>query len=337
MGKNLIICADGTGNEGGTVDESNVFRLYRLLTDEEAENAYYDQGLGTEKLPLLGKAFGMGISKNIRDCYEFLVEHHEKGDSIFLFGFSRGAFTVRSLAGMIAHCGLLQPRYRVLVAQAYRLYKKAKKNPEAARRFKRTFATNAHIKFIGVWDTVGALGTRIRWLDNLNPFGHRFHNTTLSPDTAFAYHALSVDDKRRTFHPTLWKQPGVEGQTIEQVWFPGVHADVGGGYDNHDLSDIALEWMMHKAHDCGLQFISGCEYCIGADPTGKMHDSRSGWGWIYVKKVRNIQRISKRYGIEVPLIHDSVEVRGKAPACNYQPKNLPPSYTTAVSKPADFD
>jgi len=120
MPKNIIVCADGTGNEGGTEDESNVFKLYRMLSDEDAENAYYDQGLGTERMPLIGKAFGVGISKNIRDCYEFLVEHYESGDSIFLFGFSRGAFTVRSLGGMISHCGLVRRRYRVPRPRSHR-------------------------------------------------------------------------------------------------------------------------------------------------------------------------------------------------------------------------
>ena len=111
--KHIVVCADGTGNEGGVEGESNVFRFYRLLADDSKEQiAYYDQGLGTEKRPILGKAFGVGISRNIRDCYEFLVDTYEPGDRVFLLGFSRGAFTVRSLGGMIARCGLLKRKYK---------------------------------------------------------------------------------------------------------------------------------------------------------------------------------------------------------------------------------
>jgi uncharacterized protein (DUF2235 family) len=335
MARNLIVCADGTGNEGGTEDESNVFKLFRLLADEEAELAYYDQGLGTERLPLLGKAFGVGISENICDCYRFLVENYEPGDSIFLFGFSRGAFTVRSLAGLIARSGLLRRRYRVLIKQAYRLYKRAAKDPDACRKFKRTFAVPAppRIRLIGVWDTVGALGLPIRWLDKLNPFAHRFHDTRLGADVDFAYHALAIDDRRRTFHPTLWTQPGVDGQTIEQVWMLGMHSDVGGGDRDHSLSDIPLEWMIQKAEDRGLRFMPGWQYSLCPDPAGRMHDSRAGWGWFYRRKVRDIPRFAACYGIEEVLVHDSVDVRRQHADCGYDPRNLPEHYTTVANRP----
>lgn len=336
MPKNIVVCADGTGNVGGTEKETNVFKLYRLLEETQAENAYYDQGLGTDRMPLLGKAFGVGISKNIRDCYEFLVDHYEYGDTVFLFGFSRGAFTVRSLGGLISYCGLVKRRYRSLTTQAYKLYKADRKNPEATRAFKKAFGRQVHIGFVGVWDTVGALGLGLplRWLGDLNPFRHKFHNTTLSKHVPSAYQALSVDDERRAFHPTLWSEPAVEGQTIEQAWFPGMHSDVGGGYSNHDLSDIALEWIMQKAENCGLRFISGWEEALNPSATGiKMENSRSGWGRLFAREVRYIQRISDRYGIETALIHESVMERQDTPACNYAPINLPREFRTVQNQP----
>jgi uncharacterized protein (DUF2235 family) len=204
--KNVIVCADGTGNEGGVEQESNVFTLYRLLTDQESEHAFYEMGLGTQRFPrIIRRAFGAGISKNIRDCYEFLVEHYEKGDSIFLFGFSRGAFTVRSLGGLISYCGLLKPKYRALINRAYALYKDAEENPKAARDFKRMFSIRPHIAFIGVWDTVGALGIPIRWMDRLKrcfvpPSGPRTLRTKSRPSSRSGSRACT-----RTWEAAIWK------------------------------------------------------------------------------------------------------------------------------------
>lgn len=331
-GRNLVVCSDGTGNEGGTEAESNVFKLYRLLSDKDSEHAYYDQGLGTEKLPLLGKAFGVGISKNIQDGYRSLAEEYRPGDSIYLFGFSRGAFTARSLGGMISSCGLLRRKYGVLTKQAFELYRDARKHPEVAARFKRKFSWRTNVKFIGVWDTVGALGLPFETLDKLNPFRHRFHNTVLSPEVRFAYHALAVDDERRTFHPTLWTETPVEGQILEQVWFPGMHSDVGGGYENHDLSDISLEWMIQKAIDAGLTFIDGWEYSLDPKPKGKIHDSRDKWGKLFRWKVRDITSFNEAYEIRESLVHESVEQRRAAPECGYEPSNLPAEYTVMASR-----
>jgi uncharacterized protein (DUF2235 family) len=335
--KNVIVCADGTGNEGGVEQESNVFTLYRLLTDQESEHAFYEMGLGTQRFPrIIRRAFGAGISKNIRDCYEFLVEHYEKGDSIFLFGFSRGAFTVRSLGGLISYCGLLKPKYRALINRAYALYKDAEENPKAARDFKRMFSIRPHIAFIGVWDTVGALGIPIRWMDRLNPYRHRFHNTELDKGVPFAFHALAVDDQRKVFRPTLWTEdPSNEEQTIEQVWFAGMHSDVGGGYLENDLSDISLEWMMERAEQRGLGFIEGWREGLNPKPlTKKTHDSRSGWGWFYLKKSRDIGGLCRKHNAPAR-IHHTVIDRRDSDEVEYDPKNIPPDHVVVPESVED--
>jgi uncharacterized protein (DUF2235 family) len=336
MGKNVIVCADGTGNEGGVEQESNVFTLYRLLTDAESEHAFYEMGLGTQRFPrIIRRAFGAGISRNIRDCYEFLVDHHARGDSIFLFGFSRGAFTVRSLGGLISHCGLVKPKYRALIKRAYALYRDAKDDPGAARTFKLKFSITPHVKFIGVWDTVGALGIPIRWMDRLNPYRHRFHNTELDKNVPFAFHALAVDDQRKVFRPTLWTEGNASGkQIIEQVWFSGMHSDVGGGYLANDLSDISLEWMMERAEMRGLGFLEGWREGLNPKPLGKMHDSRKGWGWFYLRKSRNIGEICRKHHAPAR-IHKTVLDRRDSDEVEYDPKNLPADPAVVPGSDAD--
>jgi len=330
MPKRIIICADGTGNEPTLEADSNVFKLYRALTEDSAEQvAYYDQGLGTEKRPLIGKAFGVGISKNIRDCYEFIVDQYTPGAHVYLFGFSRGAFTVRSLGGMIARCGLVNWKYRSLTKQAFRYYR-SRRHPEKSRRFRQKFSVTLDglprtdvVHFIGVWDTVGALGLPIKWLDKLNPFRHRFHDTRLNQHVPYGYQALAIDDQRRTFHPTLWSEENVpSGQTIEQLWFAGMHSDVGGGYPEHQLSDIALEWIIEKAIACGMTFVPNWKSEIAARYDGMMHNSRSGWKRLYRRKVRDVAAICAKQGVR-PRTHTAVRRRIEDPACDYRPGNLP--------------
>ncbi len=340
LSKNIVVCADGTGNEGGVEGESNVFRIYRLLEDDSEEQvAYYDQGLGTEKWSILGKAFGVGISTNIRDCYEFIVDTYETGDRLFLLGFSRGAFTVRSLGGMIARCGLVKRKYRSLTMQAFKLYKK--KNAKEALAFRKKFSVTKNAKprtdivhFIGVWDTVGALGLPFKTLDYLNPYRHRFHDTRLNVHVPFAYQALAIDDKRRVFEPTLWSQDNVpQGQIIEQLWFAGMHADVGGGYLEDELSDVTLEWMLQRAESHDVKFVANWKDKIHADASGKMHNSRDGLGVLYRRKVRDVAKLCRRYHVKLQA-HISVRQRMDDPECNYAPRNIPHCAVPDAPQPA---
>ena len=205
--------------------------------------------------------FGVGLSRNVQDCYRFLVDNYEPGDKLYFLGFSRGAYTARSTVGLVRNAGILRPEHRDRIKQAYALYRNPERDSEpggiAAELFRRSYShSEVYVDFVGVWDTVGALGIPIDgfrppWLSRL----WTFHDTTLSRYVRNAYHALAIDERRRPFRPTLWvQQDDAENQTLEQVWFSGVHCDVGGGYRDPGLSEIPLLWMAEKARSCGLVF-----------------------------------------------------------------------------------
>jgi uncharacterized protein (DUF2235 family) len=205
---------------------------------------------------LLGGAVGEGLFKKIQDGYTVVARSFEDGDNIFLFGFSRGAYTARSLAGMIAVCGLpgrgkFTDQATLDAFNAYRDVASRKTLLDAF--FKKYDAHAVKIAVVGVWDTVGALGIPDDLFVGLNTRKFGFLDTALHPDVQSAFHALSIDERRSEFAATLWDKP-VPGQQIEQVWFPGVHSDVGGGYGQTGLSDIAMGWMMKNAADRGLVF-----------------------------------------------------------------------------------
>jgi hypothetical protein len=195
-------------------------------------------------------------------AYRYLVDTYEPGDQLFLFGFSRGAFTARSTAGFVRNCGILRREHADRLDDAYTLYRShnepTKPRGIESTLFRQAYSHEATVYFIGVWDTVGSLG--IPWSGNplVNMVNKRwqFHDTDLSSTVSFAYQALAIDEQRRPFQPTLWTQPkdAPPTQQLEQVWFSGVHCDVGGGYLTHELSDITLNWMVEKARKSGLQF-----------------------------------------------------------------------------------
>jgi uncharacterized protein (DUF2235 family) len=271
--KRLIVCCDGTWNRPDQIDHgvaapTNVAKIALALADQDdagnAQVVHYQAGVGTRRIERFrGGVFGVGLSRNIQQCYRFLVDNYEPGDKLYFFGFSRGAYTARSTVGLVRNSGILLPAYRDLIKDAYSLYRNPHKDTEpsgiSAELFRRAYShADVYIEFVGVWDTVGALGIPI---DGFRPpFLSRlwtFHDTTLSLFVRNAYHALSVDERRRAFKPTLWVQKKgttKEQQTLEQVWFSGVHCDVGGGYRDPSLSEIPLLWMAEKARSCGLAF-----------------------------------------------------------------------------------
>jgi uncharacterized protein (DUF2235 family) len=272
MRKRLVVFCDGTWNSADKPAATNVCKLWKAV--DEAKDAAvpqivkYEPGVGTRRWERIsGGAFGVGLSRNVRECYEFLVDNYEPGDELFLFGFSRGAFTARSLGGLVRNSGILRPEHRGMVKDAYQLYRSRK--PEdapseaAALAFRGRYShPDADITFVGVWDTVGALGIptyRFR-LPGLSK-RWTFHDTTLSKAVHNAFHAISIDERRKPFVPTLWVKKvdehgnvvePPEHQTVEQMWFAGVHSDVGGGYREADLSDIPLRWLVDRARECGL-------------------------------------------------------------------------------------
>lgn len=280
--KKLIVFCDGTwntpeksSNPGGAYP-TNVSKLFRATCPQDVNGVeqivHYTQGVGTHWYDKwLGGGFGLGISDNIKNGYKFICSNYTPGDEIFLFGFSRGAYTARSLAGLIYNLGIIEREHFDQLDNAYEKYrdKSDEWHPDGSEavKFRNQFTYEAthgreKIRFLGVWDTVGALGAPygliLGWLiDKI--FKCRFHDTKLSPIIESAFHALAEDEKRWPFRPTLWDWlPTHTLDNFEQRWFTGVHADVGGGYQNSDLADLALEWMAEKAGNHGMATNLSC-------------------------------------------------------------------------------
>ncbi len=206
--KRIVICSDGTWSTPDRELPTNVTRMARAVLpsapDGTAQVIFYDAGVGTEGYwlwRLLGAVSGKGIEKNIRDCYRFLVHNYKEGDEIYLFGFSRGAYTVRSLAGMIRNAGALRKSEAEKFGKVYRLYRRRDAAPgsEKAAGFRVVHSLEAAITFIGVWDTVGAPGIPLRGLGKLTAGRHQFHDVELSGIVQHTCHAIAIDEKRGPF------------------------------------------------------------------------------------------------------------------------------------------
>jgi uncharacterized protein (DUF2235 family) len=275
---------------------------------------YYGQGVGTGNVVdrFSGGAFGRGLEENIHDAYRFLIANYEPGDEIYIFGFSRGAYTARSLGGMIRKCGVLKREAVGEYHNALELYRsaavKADDPPALAFREKHSLCGRepVAIQLIGVWDTVGALGIPLRGLRWVTRKDYQFHDTELSQSVKFAYHALAIDEHRGPFEPTLWMAKAKPGQTIEQVWFCGAHSDVGGGYPERGLSDLALDWMIAKARGAGLAFDAPAMAALPLHPNHRetIHDSKKG--------VYNVTRgLDRPIGLASPGTGDPPDAAGK--------------------------
>ena len=328
MSKNIVIFSDGTGQEGGEGYNTNIYKLFNMIEDRtQRQVAFYDPGLGTGWRKFTGNIGGMGISRNIQQCYRFIFDQYEAGDNIFLFGFSRGAATIRSLSSFIHYFGILPKSRPELIEKAYKIYKisnEEKREKKAAEFINRHHNIWTRIKFIGCYDTVAALGLPIKSLstvlDGIPGFRHKFQNFRLSESVENAYHALAIDDERLTFHPVFWGKSPLDYQTIRQVWFSGMHTDVGGGYKEQTLSDIPLVWMIENAVNNGLLLYPGHQVTISEDANGFMHNSRGTWlTKIYRKKTRawDINRFGK------PVVHQSVFDRNKNQANETEPTYHP--------------
>ena len=295
--KRIILCCDGTWNKADQEDNgvpcpTNVVKIgYRIAkcAGDTPQVIYYDQGVGTGNLldRFTGGALGKGLEDNIHDAYRFLVANYEPGDELFFFGFSRGAFTVRSIAGMVRKCGVLRREFVQHYRDAIALYRSEHRPTDAAAiNFRNDYSVSGgadiKIKFIGVWDTVGALGIPLRGLRWFTRGKRQFHDTELSGVVENAFHALAIDERRTPFVPTLWMHKPKPGQTVEQVWFSGVHSDVGGGYPESGLSDIALDWMIGKARGVGLAFdeVAMQAHPLQSDPRAALHNSKTGFYWL---------------------------------------------------------
>jgi uncharacterized protein (DUF2235 family) len=358
-GKNIIICCDGTGNEYTAYNNTNVVRVFENVVRDPGQLAFYDPGVGTfDSLgstlgkslgTVLGKGFGWGLTQNIEDPYLYLMDRFHPGDGqtepdkVFIFGFSRGAFTARALAGMLFRIGLLQKGSINLIPYASRIYNgkqrikpgdsaATRKRKEAAnleneltaKGFKATYCHPCRPHFIGVWDTVASLGYFL---------GKKFFDDKLNPDVRYGYHAISIDEKRRKFPVSLWDERDVdeERQTVKQVWFAGVHSDVGGWYRERGLSNAALRWMLLRAQEAGMRLKGGWDETlepgpkVPPDPGMKSTDEQAQHeSWVGIWK---ILPKTKRQFPENPLIHQSVFDRINAASNTYSPwPDLPEKY-----------
>ena len=254
--KRLVVCCDGTWQNLTSPCPSNVVKLAQsvksIADDGVTQVIFYDEGIGSESPKILGGATGLGIDRNIEDCYRFLSLNYVKGDEIYLFGFSRGAYTVRSLAGIIYCSGLLDRPHITKAHEAYELYRNrgVKPSDKEAREYRQTYGDRVPISLIGCFDTVGALGIpgipAFRKLNEELNKRYRFHDTTLNKFIQNALHAVAIDEIREVFDVTpMKKHPDTESQRVIQKWFPGSHGCVGGGTEeNRGLSDAALQWMI---------------------------------------------------------------------------------------------
>jgi len=339
MSKNIVVFCDGTNQKGGVGNNTNVYKLFNMIEDRTPNQiAYYDPGIGTDIKKITGSLFGRGFSENILECYRFIFENFEAGDKIYLFGFSRGAATVRSLSNFIHLFGVL-PKSRVdLIEEAFSIYKKRNREKKALQFIQKHHTMWCSIEFVGVWDTVAALGFPVKGLSVLfdTIFSHKFHSYTLSESIKFARHALSIDDERKTFHPTLWNPipNNSDKDKLKQVWFIGVHTDVGGGYKEDELSDISLKWMIKEAISKGLiifnkskKYKDLMESTPNAD--GMIHDEQKGFvGSLFKRKQRTWNK--ETHG--EPVIHESVLNRTK----NNDNKDMP-KYEPWILKHSDHN
>lgn len=289
MSKRIAFCADGTWDSSSK--HTNVYKLFKALAVTADQMPFYDDGVGANCLPiekLVGGAFGTGLWQKIKEGYTKIAHVYERGDEIFLFGFSRGAYTARSLAGMIAACGLPTKNFTDnLVDTAFDAYRNKNNRAQILQKLANCDMDKAQIKMIGVWDTVGSLGIP-SLLGGVDPIVYGFLDTTLHPDVKNACHALAIDERRSEFPPTLWTGQPAPGQTVEQVWFCGVHSDVGGGepddVDNATaLSDITLSWMVNRASALGLQFDPDAQssYPYPLDPKYSLDKLHESWNLLW--------------------------------------------------------
>lgn len=330
--KNIFICTDGTWNstdqtDRGELAPTNVAKMARMLESKGNQLVYYDRGVGTDNLldKYTGGAFGHGLFDNVKQSYRFLVENYQDGDHIIIFGFSRGAYTARSLAGLVTKVGILRKKYIADIDSAHHFYKKPKIEKKVLEQYSDNFChPSKDVLFLGVWDTVGALGIPLRTLNWITSWRFKFLDNKLSPDIKNAYHAIAIDEKRRPFQPSLWKKDDISpGQNVEQRWFAGVHSNIGGGYQDTGLSDITLIWMITNLKKVIPNLSLDNNYLaknIKPDHCGELRNPLT-WGYPVSMIKPNVRNpLSSKIVNEV--IDESVKDRIDCAACEYKPENI---------------
>ncbi|MBI5310471.1 MAG: DUF2235 domain-containing protein [Actinobacteria bacterium] len=307
--KRIVICCDGTWNRPENQNVTNIEKIARTIETDAARTGgvqqlvHYVNGVGTSWYwvdRLLGGAFGLGLFGNVTDAYRFLALNYspgrpgEPGDEIYVLGFSRGAYTARSLVGMIGRVGLLTSESLIAnkLPEAVDRYRRARPASgdfgSSEEEFKRDHCHNPKIRFVGVFDTVGALGVPGAVFNR-----HKFHDVRLSPAVSCARQALAIDERRMKFEPSLWEDDGggTQNDRIKQVWFEGAHSDVGGGYSDTGLSDTSLLWMVREANAQGLTFNEGLlDSYIGCGSSAVRHNSMNG-GYRFLNAIARLKSI----------------------------------------------
>ena len=333
--KRIVVCADGTWNERDQLDETtgkrrptNVTKLARAVLPQAADGTcqvvHYDEGVGTSGGvdKVTGGAFGRGIERNVRDIYRFLVYNYEDGDEIYLFGFSRGAFTVRTLAGFMNKVGLLGKGDDYYVPDLYACYERS--DEPGTARWNEAFRNVKHrrecppIRMLGVWDTVGALGAPGVLGHVVNRGKYQYHDVALNPHIRNAFHALAIDEQRAPFAPDLWRRPPDWHGRLEQVWFAGVHSNVGGGYTPDGLANEALHWMVEQAEGLGLAFDASYLAFFAPVYGSELKDSMTAAYRVMGKHVRELGA----HGADGEAVHQAAVDRLRDPRCGYKAPNL---------------
>jgi uncharacterized protein (DUF2235 family) len=381
MARRIILLSDGTGNSASRVWRTNVWRVFESLDLTGSDQvAIYDDGVGTSSFKpfaVLGGAFGWGLKRNVLDLYKFVCRNYRSDeDEIFAFGFSRGAFTIRVVMGLICSQGLVRydteaelykkarDAYRAFRRENFHTITRLEEIPRSIRDLFSSYDKSQNrpvnkIRFLGLWDTVAAYGLPVdemtrgvsQWL-----FPLELPERRLSERVQRACHALALDDERTTFHPVLWNERGekpasadekgerhTKDERISQVWFAGVHSNVGGGYPDDSLAHIPLNWIMNEAQACGLVYKTppaadpdAITHIRGErDKDGRLYDSRKGLASYYRYGPRKISdlchmRFSRNPNDEVeiaiPKIHESALKRIRQGAYTYAPIGFPPEY-----------
>lgn len=307
-----VIILDGTMSSLCPGEETNAGHTFRLLQEMPgAVNVYYEAGpqwCSWSTTPDV--AMGRGINRQIQRAYGYLASRYRDGDKIFLFGFSRGAFAVRSLAGIVDMVGLLRRECATErnIRTAYRHYRNDPR-ADAARAFVRAHCLDGvEIEMLGVWDTVKALGLRLPVVWQWSDPHHAFHNHELGASIRHGFHAIALHETREVFEPVLWScPPGWQG-TVEQVWFPGTHGDVGGqlgGYNKaRPLANVPLVWMLERAETCGLPLPPKWRMRFPTDPCAPSVGTWRGWGKMFLLRKRRVVGVDRS-----ERLHDSVYIR----------------------------
>lgn len=268
--RRLIVCCDGTWNSPDDEDRgkrkpTNITKISRAVLPTDSNNVsqivYYDEGVGTSwGQRLIGGITGFGLSQNVLEAYRFLTHNYNNGDEIYLFGFSRGAYTVRSLVGLISRIGIVAKDDIYYLPELYGFYRKGASRTTVDQFYldKAIERKDVRIAMIGVFDTVGALGIPLEGVNDLigklDIAEFQFHDVSLSSIVDYAYQALAVDERRKPFKPSVWEKSSSETKEMEQRWFAGVHSNIGGGYEKDGLANLALHYIVENTRKRGVEF-----------------------------------------------------------------------------------